>query len=171
MKKENKIILNELSKLMNDNGYRINGPINQSFLDSIMKITQSESVMPSELEEIKKDIVLFLMSQPDYVDFLERMDGFEFDGLILYSFSVYYEGDESPVNNIFLYNDNFRNNDIYIHPVLSQSIVVGQDSISFFTYNQKEHIYEIRDNVGVENVFGSFDNFNDFLREILDTVK
>jgi hypothetical protein len=52
-----------------------------------------------------------------------------------------------------------------------KNLVIGNDSISLFTYNSISNLFEIRDNVATENIFGSFDNFNDFLREILGTVK
>ncbi|WP_431627990.1 YrhA family protein, partial [Enterobacter bugandensis] len=74
------------------------------------------------------------------------------------------------VKNLFVMNDFYRDNDDYINPDLAQRLVIGEDSISLFTYDTKSNLFEIRDNVGTENVFGSFDNFTDFLREILDTV-
>ena len=98
------------------------------------------------------------------------MDGFEFDGVILYSFALQLEEGDVPVNNIFLYNDNFRNNDVYVNADLSKRVEIGQDSISFFTYDLEENVYQIRDNVGTEKIFGSFDNLSEFLKEILEAV-
>ncbi len=94
------------------------------------------------------------------------MDGFEYDGLTLYSLSV----PEPIIKNLFVVNEFYRNNDDYIDPDLAKRLVIGENSISLFTYDTKNNLFEIRDNVGTENVFGSFSNFTDFLTEILDTV-
>ncbi len=165
------MMVNELSKLMVDCGYRVNPPVNTNFLESMVKVNSSKTDLPVALEDINNDIVSFLKKQPDYCYFLRKMDGFEFDGVILYSFALQLEENDIPINNIFLHNDNFRNNDIYVNPDLSERVVIGQDSISFFTYDLLENTFQIRDNVGTEKVFGSFDNFSDFLKEILETVK
>lgn len=171
MKKEIEALLNELIKMMNNHAYIINSPINPGFLDSILHQQKDTLKLSPELEKIGSDINLFLSSQPDYIDFLKKMDGFEYNGLILYSFSIKPEEDKAPMNNIFLNNDNFRYNDIYVSPCLTKRIVIGEDSISFFTYDIKEKTYQIRDNIGVETVYSSFDNFTDFLAELLDNVK
>ena len=156
------MMVNELSKLMVDCGYRVNPPVNTNFLESMMKVNSSKTDLPVALEDINNDIVSFLKKQPDYC---------YFDGVILYSFALQLEENDIPINNIFLHNDNFRNNDIYVNPDLSERVVIGQDSISFFTYDLLENTFQIRDNVGTEKVFGTFDNFSDFLKEILETVK
>ncbi|MCF8579229.1 YrhA family protein [Enterobacter ludwigii] len=165
------MMVNELSKLMVDCGYRVNPPVNTNFLESMMKVNSSKTDLPVVLEDINNDIVSFLKKQPDYYYFLRKMDGFEFDGVILYSFSLQLEEDDIPINNIFLYNDNFRNNDIYVSPDLSGCVVIGQDGISFFTYDLVKNVFQIRGNVGAEKVFGTFYNFSDLLKEILETVK
>ncbi|EMW6579345.1 MULTISPECIES: YrhA family protein [Enterobacter] len=170
MEKVIDMMVNELSKLMEDYGYRIYPPVSTNFLESMTKANSSNTDLPPVLKDINNDILFFLKKQPDYVYFLTKMDGFEFDGVILYSFALQLEENNVPINNIFLYNDNFRNNDICVNTDLSERVVIGQDSISFFTYDLKENVYQIRDNVGTEKIFGSFDNFSDFLREILDTV-
>ena len=170
MEKVIDMMVNELSKLMEDYGYRIYPPVSTNFLESMTKANSSSTDLPPVLEDINNDILFFLKKQPDYVYFLTKMDGFEFDGVILYSFALQLVENNVPINNIFLYNDNFRNNDIFVNTDLSERVVIGQDSISFFTYDLKENVYQIRDNVGTEKIFGSFDNFSDFLREILDTV-
>ncbi|AIV28088.1 hypothetical protein EC036_04410 [Enterobacter cloacae] len=43
--------------------------------------------------------------------------------------------------------------------------------MSLFTYDTKMNLFEIRDNASTESIYGSFDNFNDFLSEIVDSVK
>ena len=170
MEKDIDMMVNELSALMEDNGYRIHPPVSSNFLESMIKANSSSADLTHVLDGINNDILIFLKNQPDYLYFLTKMDGFEFDGVILYSFALQFEEGNVPVNNIFLYNDNFRNNDIYVNADLSKRVVIGQDSISFFTYDLEENVYQIRDNVGTEKIFGSFDNLSDFLKEILETV-
>lgn len=170
MEKDIDMMVNELSALMEDNGYRIHPPVSSGFLKSMSKANSSSTDLSPVLEGINNDILIFLENQPDYLYFLKKMDGFEFDGVILYSFALQLEEGDVPVNNIFLYNDNFRNNDVYVNTDLSKRVVIGQDSISFFTYDLEENVYQIRDNVGTEKIFGSFDNLSDFLKEILEAV-
>lgn len=145
--------------------YPIQDPIKNSFIESITKRKSTSNTSPI-LEDLADELCILFVNQPDYVSFLEVMDGFEYDGITLYSLSV----PEPIVKNLFVLNEFYRNNDDYIDPDLSKRLVIGEDSISLFTYDTKTNLFEIRDNVGTENVFSSFLNFADFLSEILDTV-
>lgn len=95
------------------------------------------------------------------------MDGFEYNGLRIFSLSI----PEPLVNNLFLVNEFYRNNDDYINPDLAERLVIGDDSISLFTYDTKSCLFEIRDNIGTDNVFGTFKSYTELLNEILDTVR
>nr|WP_318382411.1 YrhA family protein [uncultured Enterobacter sp.] len=145
--------------------YPIQDPIKSSFIESITQKKSKSNTSPI-LEDLADELCILFVNQPDYVSFLEAMDGFEYDGLTLYSLSV----PEPLVKNLFVLNEFYRNNDDYIDPDLSKRLVIGENSISLFTYDTKTNLFEIRDNVGTENVFGSFSSFTDFLSEILDTV-
>lgn len=145
--------------------YPIQDPIKNSFIESITKRKSTTDTSPI-LEDLANEICILLVNQPDYVTLLETMDGFEYDGLTLYSLSV----PEPIIKNLFVVNEFYRNNDDYIDPDLAKRLVIGENSISVFTYDTKTNLFEIRDNIGTENVFGSFSNFTDFLTEILDTV-
>ncbi|MGU3486648.1 YrhA family protein [Enterobacter bugandensis] len=158
-------ILNDLKIKMTDWKYPIENPITEQYIDSITKRKSTSSLNPM-LEKLGDEVCLLFVNQPDYVTFLETMDGFEYNGLILFSLSI----PEPLVRNLFVINDFYRDNDDYINPDLAQRLVIGEDSISLFTYDTKSNLFAIRDKVGTENVFGSFDSFTDFLREILDTV-
>lgn len=171
MKKVNEQLLNELMELMNINGYVINTPINSGLLDILMKGSPQSLPADNAFAAIIEDVASFLRNEPDYILFLKVMDGFEFDGVIIYDFSVLPGEGELPVNNIFLNNDNFRNNDIYINSDLAERVVIGQDSTSFFTYDLNDKSYQIRDNIGTEKIYGVFGDFTDFLSAILSTVK
>lgn len=145
--------------------YPIQDPIKISFIENITKRKSTTDISPI-LEDLANELCILFVNQPDYVSFLEIMDGFEYDGLTLYSLSV----PEPIIKNLFIVNEFYRNNDDYIDPDLARRLVIGEDSISLFTYDTKTNLFEIRDNVGIENVFGSFSNFADFLSEILDSV-
>ncbi|EPK3741925.1 protein YrhA, partial [Escherichia coli] len=93
------------------------------------------------------------------------MDGFEANGLRLFSLSI----PEPSVKNIFAVNEFYRNNDDFINPDLQERLVIGDDSISIFTYDIKNNFFEIRDNIGTENIFSSFSDFSSFLNEIMDS--
>lgn len=158
-------ILNDLKSKMTNWNYSIEEPITDQYIVSITKRESTSSLSPM-LEKLGDEVCLLFVNQPDYVTLLKTMDGFEFDGLILFSLSI----PEPLVRNLFAMNDFYRDNDDYINPDLSELIVIGNDSISIFTYDSKTNLFEIRDNVGTGNVFGSFSKFTDFLSEILDTV-
>ena len=143
----------------------IQDPIKSSFIESITKRNSKTDILPI-LEDLANELCILFVNQPDYVSLLETMDGFEYDGLTLYSLSV----PEPIIKNLFVVNEFYRNNDDYIDPNLAKRLVIGENSISLFTYDAKNNLFEIRDNVGTENVFGSFSNFTDFLTEILDTI-
>ena len=166
MKKEIKEILVELKKMMDEWSYPIEEPIELSFIESIINKNLSMNLHPM-LTSLRDELCLLFHNQPEYLTFLEQMDGFEYNGLILFSLSI----PEPSVKNLFIMNEFYRDNDGFINPELSQRLVIGNDSISLFTYDSITNFFEIRDNVATENVFGSFDNFSDFLKEILDTVK
>lgn len=61
------------------------------------------------------------------------MDGFEVNGLRLFSLSI----PEPSVKNLFTVNEFYRNNDDFINPDLQERLVIGDDSISIFTYDIK----------------------------------
>lgn len=145
--------------------YPIQDPIKNSFIESITKRNSKTDISPI-LEDLANELCILFVNQPEYVSLLETMDGFEYDDLTLYSLSV----PEPIIKNLFVVNEFYRNNDDYIDPDLAKRLVIGENSISLFTYDTKNNLFEIRDNVGTENVFGSFSNFTDFLTEILATV-
>ncbi|HEJ0182748.1 TPA: hypothetical protein SLO90_003503 [Citrobacter koseri] len=156
----------ELKKMMGDSGYPIEDSIKNSFIESITKRNPEIKTSPI-LEQLCDEVCILFSNQPDYVTFLETMDGFEYNGLRIFSLSI----PEPLVKNLFVINEFYRNNYDYINPDLKERLVIGDDSISLFTYDTKANCFEIRDNIGTDNVFGSFNYFSDLLNEILDTVR
>lgn len=159
-------LLIELKSMMNYWNFHIEDAIKESFIESMTKRNE-EHQTSSILETLCDEVCILFNKHPDYIIFLKTMDGFEFDGLILYSLSI----PEPLVKNLFIMNEFYRNNDDYINPDLAERLVIGNDSISLFTYDTKTDLFEIRDNIGTERVFGAFNNFPDFLNEIIDTVR
>lgn len=67
------------------------------------------------------------------------MDGFEINGLRLFSLSI----PEPSVKNLFAVNEFYRNNDDFINPDLQERLVIGDDSISIFTYDIKSNFLKL----------------------------
>lgn len=161
----NKMVI-ELKTLMINSAYQIEPPVKKEFFDSILN--KSVHSTPSLiLNQIAREFYFLLIKQPDYVDFLKHMDGFEYNGLRLFSVS----NPEPAVKNVFLINEYYRNNDIYKDPVLQERLVIGDDGMSLFTYDATKYLFEIRDSAASESVYGKFDNFTHFLAEIVETIK
>lgn len=156
----------ELITMMKESKYPIEEPLSSLFIESLADNNSAKDVNIL-LKQIAHEAHLLLTNQPEYIDFLTVMDGFEYNALTLFSFSI----PEPLVKNIFLINEFYRNNDDFIDPDLENRLVIGEDSISLFTYDTKTNLFEIRDNVATDSVYGSFDNFTEFFSEILGTVR
>ncbi|HGY8655013.1 TPA: protein YrhA, partial [Escherichia coli] len=118
----------------------------ESFIESIIQI-EFNSNSTNCLEKLCNEVSILFNNQPDYLNFLRAMDGFEVNGLRLFSLSI----PEPSVKNLFTVNEFYRNNDDFINPDLQERLVIGDDSISIFTYDIKSNFFEIRDNIGTEN--------------------
>ncbi|WP_029696796.1 YrhA family protein [Franconibacter pulveris 601] len=161
----NKMII-ELKTLMINSAYQIEPPVKKEFFDSILN--KSVHSTPSLiLNQIAREFYFLLIKQPDYGEFLKHMDGFEYNGLRLFSIS----NPEPAIKNIFLINEYYRNNDIYRDPVLQERLVIGEDGMSLFTYDAKKDLFEIRDSAASESVYGEFDNFTQLLAEMIASIK
>lgn len=61
------------------------------------------------------------------------------NGLRLFSLSI----PEPSVKNLFAVNEFYRNNDDFINPDLQERLVIGDDSISIFTYDIKSNFLKL----------------------------
>ena len=156
--------INKLIKMMNDLDYPFEAPLKESFIESIIQI-KFNSNSTNCLEKLCNEVSILFNNQPDYLTFLRAMDGFEVNGLRLFSLSI----PEPSVKNLFAVNEFYRDNDDFINPDLQERLVIGNDSISIFTHDIKSNFFEIRDNIGTENIFSSFSDFSSFLNEIMDS--
>ncbi|HAZ4614669.1 TPA: hypothetical protein J1713_001413 [Escherichia coli] len=156
--------ISKLKKMMNDLDYPFEAPLKESFIESIIQI-KFNSNSTNCLEKLCNEVSILFNNQPDYLTFLRAMDGFEVNGLRLFSLSI----PEPSVKNLFAVNEFYRDNDDFINPDLQERLVIGDHSISIFTYDIKSNFFEIRDNIGTENIFSSFSDFSSFLKEIMDS--
>ena len=122
--------INKLIKMMNDLDYPFEAPLKESFIESIIQI-EFNSNSTNCLEKLCNEVSILFKNQPDYLTFLRAMDGFEVNGLRLFSLSI----PEPSVKNLFAVNEFYRNNDDFINPDLQERLVIGDDSISIFTYD------------------------------------
>ncbi|HGX0446991.1 TPA: protein YrhA, partial [Escherichia coli] len=114
---------NKLIKMMNDLDYPFEAPLKESFIESIIQI-EFNSNSTNCLEKLCNEVSILFKNQPDYLTFLRAMDGFEVNGLRLFSLSI----PEPSVKNLFAVNEFYRNNDDFINPDLQERLVIGDDS-------------------------------------------
>lgn len=98
--------INKLIKMMNDLDYPFEAPLKESFIESIIQI-EFNSNSTNCLEKLCNEVSILFKNQPDYLTFLRAMDGFEVNGLRLFSLSI----PEPSVKNLFAVNEFYRNND------------------------------------------------------------
>ncbi len=130
--------INKLKKMMNDLDYPFEAPLKESFIESIIQI-KFNSNPTNCLEKLCNEVSILFNNQPDYLTFLRAMDGFEVNGLRLFSLSI----PEPSVKNLFAVNEFYRNNDDFINPDLQERLVIGDDSISIFTYDIKNNFLKL----------------------------
>lgn len=78
--------INKLKKMMNDLDYPFEAPLKESFIESIIQI-EFNSNSTNCLEKLCNEVSILFNNQPDYLNFLRAMDGFEVNGLRLFSLS------------------------------------------------------------------------------------
>ena len=101
--------INKLKKMMNDLDYPFEAPLKESFIESIIQIGFNSN-STNCLEKLCNEVSILFNNQPDYLNFLRAMDGFEVNGLRLFSLSI----PEPSVKNLFTVNEFYRNNDDFI---------------------------------------------------------
>ncbi|EKF7116283.1 hypothetical protein OZ499_004655, partial [Escherichia coli] len=79
--------INKLKKMMNDLDYPFEAPLKESFIESIIQIGFNSN-STNCLEKLCNEVSILFNNQPDYLNFLRAMDGFEVNGLRLFSLSI-----------------------------------------------------------------------------------
>lgn len=124
--------INKLIKMMNDLDYPFEAPLKESFIESIIQI-EFNSNSTNCLEKLCNEVSILFKNQPDYLTFLRAMDGFEVNGLRLFSLSI----PEPSVKNLFAVNEFYRNNDDFINPDLQERLVIGMIAFQYLLMTLK----------------------------------
>lgn len=158
-------LVENLQHLMARFNFSVAPPADPVLFSNIRNNT-SHNHLSKEMKTLSDEAAELLKSHPDFMSFLKEIDGFEFNGIILYNFS----NTEPSLQNFFIINDFYRHNDDFINPDLAERLVLGEDGTSVFTYDIQKHLFEIRDRIWTENIYSSHDNFYYFLNKIIETV-
>ncbi len=118
--------------MMNDLDYPFEAPLKESFIESIIQI-EFNSNSTNCLEKLCNEVSILFKNQPDYLTFLRAMDGFEVNGLRLFSLSI----PEPSVKNLFAVNEFYRNNDDFINPDLQERLVIGMIAFQYLLMTLK----------------------------------
>lgn len=153
-----------LKKLLVENNYPVVNPVDPDVMADLMR-----QIAPAEWKAQKRkvfeDIQRLMIKRLDYSDIFKIMDGFEYNGLTLYSV-VQAENGEPVWSNIYIRNFETRYND----PNLSDKVLIGEDILSLLAYNFAEDCFEIRDKASTDYVIETYANFSTFLSVLIDTV-
>ncbi len=116
------------------------------------------SVGDSELKVfIERVHSSFSITFPEqYINFLQIVNGFEFNGLIIYGTK---NSDEDPDASSL---DFFEMNNILQNSLKDSNldvVVIGEDSTGILTYDNKKNQFQYRDRIGLDRVeiFSSFE--------------
>lgn len=157
-----------LKRLLVANNYPIASPLAPDVMaDLIHKIPPAE--WGAQKRRAYEDIQLLMINRVDYSDMFKIMDGFEYNGLTLYSM-MQTENDEPVWSNIYIRNFETRDNKIYVDPNLSNMVLIGEDGMSVFAYSFTNDCFEIRDKASTNYVIESHENFSELLSALIDTV-
>lgn len=156
--------INKLKKMMNDLDYPFEAPLKESFIESIIQI-EFNSNSTNCLEKLCNEVSILFNNQPDYLNFLRAMDGFEVNGLRLFSLSI----PEPSVKNLFTVNEFYRNNDDFINPNLQERLVMGMIAFQYLLMTLKVTFLKLEIILAPKNIFSSFSDFSSFLNEIMDS--
>ena len=124
--------ISKLKKMMNDLDYPFEAPLKESFIESIIQI-KFNSNSTNCLEKLCNEVSILFNNQPDYLTFLRAMDGFEVNGLRLFSLSI----PEPSVKNLFAVNEFYRDNDDFINPDLQERLVIGMIAFQYLLMTLK----------------------------------
>lgn len=153
-----------LKKLLVENNYPVVNPVDPDVMADLMR-----QIAPAEWKAQKRkvfeDIQRLMIKRLDYSDMFKIIDGFEYNGLTLYSV-VQAENGEPVWSNIYIRNFETRYND----PNLSDKVLIGEDILSLLAYNFAEDCFEIRDKASTDYVIETYANFSTFLSVLIDTV-
>ena len=122
----------------------------------------------SELNEfIDKANTVFSTDIPDeYIEFLKIVNGLEFNGLIIYGTKNSETDPNSSPLDLFEMNEMFHELD---NPIISNLIVVGEDSTGVLTYDKSTKEFQYRDRIALDRI-ESYSSFREMLEMEVDKV-
>ena len=153
-----------LKTLLVDNNYPVANPVDPDVMADLMR-KAAPAEWDAQRRRVYEDIQRLMINRLDYSDMFKIMDGFEYNGLTLYSV-VQAENGEPVWSNIYIRNFETRYND----PNLSDKVLIGEDILSLLAYNFAEDCFEIRDKASTDYVIETYANFSTFLSVLIDTV-
>lgn len=165
---DTKQCITQFKKLMIANDYHVAAPVPAEIMSDLM-CTPAPIDWDEKKRNIFSDIQKLLSTQSDYTELFNEMDEFEYSGLTIYSF-IQTENEIPTWDNIYIQNIGNRDNNIYVSPHLSDKIIIGEDGMSFFSYNFTDAVFEIRDRVAPDYLIESYKNFTDLLTALHSTV-
>lgn len=157
-----------LKTLLLDNNYPVANPVDPDVMAGLMR-KAAPAEWDAQKRRVYEDIQRLMIKRLDYSDMFQIMDGFEYNGLTLYSM-VQAENGEPVWSNIYIRNFETRDNEIYVDPNLSDKVLIGEDGMSVFAYSFKDDCFEIRDKASTDYVIESHTNFSALLSALIDTV-
>ncbi|EMD8240173.1 DUF4926 domain-containing protein [Salmonella enterica] len=157
-----------LKTLLLDNNYPVANPVDPDVMADLMR-KAAPAEWDAQKRRVYEDIQHLMIKRLDYSDMFQIMDGFEYNGLTLYSM-VQAENGEPVWSNIYIRNFETRDNEIYVDPSLSDKVLIGEDGMSVFAYSFKDDCFEIHDKASTDYVIESHPSFNALLSALIDTV-
>ncbi|HDR2160892.1 TPA: hypothetical protein QCG56_002833 [Enterobacter cancerogenus] len=168
MKDTNQLLVG-IKSLMTTDNYPVAGPVAPDVMADLMN-----NAPPVEWDDSKKsaykDVRRLLVDRADYACMFDVMDGFEYNGLTLYSLAVADGNGVQLWSNIYICNIDVRENDIYVDANLSDKVVIGEDGMSYFVYSFEDSCFQIRDRVASDYVIESHAHFSDLLAALVESV-
>lgn len=157
-----------LKTLLVDNNYPVANPVDPDVMADLMR-KAAPAEWDAQRRRVYEDIQRLMINRLDYSDMFKIMDGFEYNGLTLYSV-VQAENGEPVWSNIYIRNFETRDNEMYADPNLSDKVLIGEDVFSLFAYNFANDCFEIRDKASTDYVIESHSNFSALLSTLINRV-
>lgn len=104
----------------------------------------------------------------DYLDFFRHINGFEYNGFVLYQIDEHLIKD-TPIHQ---HVDGFidTNQIWYETEANKESIFIGDSNISFWVYSFREKMYYELDKPVTDNIINKFENINELLEQFFSDV-
>ncbi|UAN17869.1 YrhA family protein [Enterobacter asburiae] len=155
-----------LKTLLVDNNYPVANPVDPDIMADLMR-KAAPAEWDAQRRRVYEDIQRLMINRLDYSEMFKIMDGFEYNGLTLYSV-VQAENGEPVWSNIYIRNFETRDNEMYVDPNLSDKVLIGEDVLSLFAYNFANDCFEIRDKASTDYVIESHANFSALLSAMIN---